>query len=126
MSKKKRDKRAEWNFDCAIIAFDEGAYFSYSTLEQGGKDGEDSEVIPSPYPSPEGRLIKLDLYRGLGNEAKEVLTLIYQSPKGISTPRTGTITRASVKKFLRKIIGWDKRKVESTFDEVSRFIREAL
>lgn len=93
----------------------------------------DDGLLPDDRPSPEQTTIKNDLYSKLSDDAKEVITTVFNSPKEFMDaciiPSNGRFrvfrgdSSYYVRKFFRK--KWRSRlKVKRAFKEVEKYLRK--
>ena len=107
----------EWEYLAASNAMREDNYIpigSWDDVENGGKFSDPE----SPMLDPEKEIIKADLLDHLSIDAKFVLHIIDDSPKEALTPSLGKVTLKSVTKYLMHRYHWQKRKVNSRWNEV--------
>jgi len=91
------------------------------------------DLLPDDRPNPEQCAVKNDLYSKLSDDAKEVLTTIFNAPKefvdACISPKDGRYRAFKgdrsyyIRKFFRK--KWRSRlKVKSTFEEVEKYLQK--
>ncbi len=86
-------------------------------------EGQYGIVLDDPTVDVEREVIKHDLYERLSNEAKDVIRIIFDSPKEICTPVTNQITRRSLYLFVRRKFG--KLIAQQIFKQLSSFVKDA-
>jgi hypothetical protein len=75
--------------------------------------------------NPEAFLIKKDCFQKLSKESKEVISIIFNSPREvlelITSKQYKIISKKTIQKFLLENRGWSKRKVSRCFEELKVF-----
>lgn len=90
---------------------------------------EDSDEFPlhAHYQSPLSLILKEEAWNGLSNEAKEMVNVVLNSPSEIleliSTPKSGNITKRSIRKYFSII--WKSRIITNlTIKEITRWVNK--
>jgi len=100
------------------------SYVPYSGIESGEVDEfQDSlTILRSKVRNPETYTINKNLFEVLSPDAKWLLETICVRPEMVCTPRTGNITKASVRRFLNKKERWHRVKINRTFRDLQQYI----
>lgn len=96
--------------DAALVAADTNSYLSIST------DEPEYELVSSATPL-DLLLQKERLEDSLSKEAKSVVQLVLSSPRKVSSPITGNVTKGSLTTYLRSD-GWAHKVIAATFQEL--------
>lgn len=89
---------------------------------------EDYQIpLHSHIPSPETLVIKKQAYERLSDEAKEIITTVCYSTGEIydmiSTPKTGVLTKKSIRKYFRRV--WQSKFItEHTLREITTWANQ--
>lgn len=117
----------------AIVSKKKGDIVEASFALFGNYLSWDDEIAPDNKPNPEQIAVKNDLYLKLSDDAKEVLNIIFTSPKefvdACISNTNGDLRRKKgdkthfIQSFFRK--KWKSRlKVKRTFKELENFVRK--
>lgn len=105
------------------LMFNPTAVVEYSELVD--EDGKPRGFALKSNHDQERDYARKEAYDSLTKEAKEVITLVLNTPKEvlseIVSPKFGLLTKRTLKKYLMKH-GWRERKVDKVFSELSIFV----
>ena len=98
----------------------------YQEFSSGPDNDKHEFVLPSKS-NQEKRFLKKELVENLSVEAKDIIHLIFNSPREIiemlETKTYEGISKRKVKKMLRKN-GWSKLQIQKSFLELRQFVTE--
>lgn len=108
------------SLDSAMQAFSAGNYKQYETTEFWHDTPKQGNI--------EKEIIKKDLFEKLSEEAKEVVSLVYNCPAELLefaiTPARHIWSSKGVKKYFKKTIG--TKKTKQALPEVKHFLKEVI
>jgi hypothetical protein len=116
------------NFDLQMVCnllFNVNSQVEYSELPWMNKNEEKTFMLESEL-NQESELFKKEAFENLSFEAKEVISIILNSPDEIlqliCTSKFGMYSKRLLIKYLHKNKGWENKKIEKTFREITYYV----
>ena len=109
------DSRQSWGFLCGAMALRANAY-----------ESEEDVALASSISSPEEECERSLRIGGLTEDAQFIIGLVVDTPaealQYLYAPLRGQTSRTRLFRYLYKVMGWDKSKIQNTFSELAEYV----